>query len=99
MRFFRSFFENKVFLFKRHFSTCVFHLRKWSMSKVLYHEPIAAGLFNGDFSSGVGPFAAWQSQLLNRKDVALLLVERMRVEYGAMPTRLRKPYGRKEVEP
>ena len=38
---------------------------------MLYHEPIAAGLFNGDFSSGVGPFAAWQSQLLNRKDVAL----------------------------
>ena len=69
------------------------------MSKVLYHDPIAAGLFNDDYSGGVGPFCAWQTQLLNRKEVAILLVQRMRVEYEAMPTRLRKPYGRKEVEP
>ena len=68
-------------------------LRKYTMMKFLTHEPIKEGLFNAQFTSGFGQFAAWEKQLSNSPEAVSLMCKRMESDYLQTRENKRKAYN------
>ena len=68
------------------------------MRKYIQHDAVAAGLFNRDFSSAHGAFAAWTSELENSSELLALLLERMLSDFERTHAKMRKPWTLKDLE-
>lgn len=72
--------------------------RRWSMPRFISHEPLSLGYFNSSYNGGTGAYSAWQGHLANDRSVVDLLVQRLASDYEALPVKLRKAWGAKEVD-
>ena len=77
----------------------LFNLRRWSFFKLMSHEPLATGLFNLNFTSDKGQWAAWQTVLVNNEPLLQLLVSRMSNDYEQLTPKMRKPFAMKDIDP
>ena len=63
------------------------------------HEPIKNGLFCKSYYGGTGTFSAWEGVMLNVKEVASLLVERMNHDYASTSPKFRRAFTTKDIDP
>lgn len=73
-------------------------LRKWSMGRFLTHDPICQGLFNRDYTAGVGVLLPWASELTNTPQSLKLMCQRMEADYSQTRPKLRKTWTFNTVE-
>lgn len=67
---------------------------RFTMPKWITHEPLAAGWFNLEYTSGHGHLASWAKPLTNTAELVQLLVERLEKDYVALAVKTRKPWGK-----
>lgn len=73
--------------------------RQHSFFRFISHEPLASGLLNTNFNGAGGGLAPWDSQLQNSVTSVNLMVDRLKSDYEGLASKMRRPYGLKEVEP
>ena len=73
-------------------------LRKHCVNRYLQHDAVAMGIFNRDYSSAHGAFAAWTTELENSTPLLSLMLERMLSDFERTHAKMRKAYGIKELE-
>ena len=69
------------------------------MQKFLFHDGIAAGIFNKDYHGAQASSQPWKRFLQNTDELLSLLLCRMEKDWVSLAPKMRKPYGQKELEP
>lgn len=68
------------------------------MGKFLHHEPVAAGVFNLGYSSGVGALLAWDPCLQNTPELLDLVCTRLERDWNSLAPKMRRAWGLKECD-
>jgi len=72
--------------------------RHHSQIKFISHEPLAHGFFNKSFNGAGGALSPWDGQLQNSDSSVNLMVDRLKSDYEGLTSKMRRPYGFKEVD-
>lgn len=70
--------------------------RNFSMGKFLHHEPVANGVFNVGYGSGVGTLVAWEAALQNTTELLNLMCVRLERDWVSLAPKMRRAWGLKE---
>ena len=73
--------------------------RTHTMGKFVTHEAIASGYFKPDGCCASSTQAAWTQELTISVEALMLLLARMEKDWLRTPTKLRKPWSGRDVEP
>ena len=69
------------------------------MPRFINHDAIADGYFNISFTGGTAALTPWKTALTNSQPGLMLLLVRMEKDYIAMPPKMRRAWGSKDIEP
>lgn len=68
------------------------------MHRFIYHDGLAAGMFNSDFVGGIGVYHAWADHCHNDERSLQWLVGRLQSDFESLNVKMRRPWSAKDVE-